>query len=276
MKMVLPPFRVLKLLMYSFISLYCLFVLTPLTWMVFTSLKAPQEIFTNPANLPNEIYWGNFERVFSSGMGTYFLNSLTATAVAVSGIILVSTLAAYALARVPFRGRTLMYMLIVVSYAVPLHAVLVPMFQLLDGFGVLNRLTGVILPYIAFGIPFTIILLYAFFLEFPQELEEAARLDGCSTLRTVFTIILPLSKPALLSAAIFQVVFVWNEFLIAMLVLTSKEMQTLPLGLTSFQGEYTSDWGAIMAAVLLSALPVILLYLAMQKHFVRSLTGMGK
>ncbi|WP_037037494.1 ABC transporter permease subunit, partial [Pseudovibrio sp. JE062] len=92
----------------------------------------------------------------------------------------------------------------------------------------------------------------------------------------VFFIVLPLSKPALLSAAIFQVVFVWNEFLIALLILTSKEVKTLPLGLTSFQGQYSSDWGAIMAAVLLSALPIVALYLAMQKHFVRSLTGMGK
>ncbi|WNZ53832.1 carbohydrate ABC transporter permease (plasmid) [Microbulbifer sp. MKSA007] len=274
--MIKMPFKTLRLMMYVFIGGYCVFILTPLSWMVFTAFKKRGEIFANPSGLPNELYFGNFERVFSSGIGTYFLNSLITSVFSVTGIVAISTLAAYALARIPFKGRMWVYMFIVASYAVPLHAVLVPMFQLLDGFGLLNTLAGLILPYIAFGIPFTVILLYAFFLEFPKDLEEAAKLDGCSQLRTVFFIVLPLSKPALLSAAIFQVVFVWNEFLIALLILTSKEVKTLPLGLTSFQGQYSSDWGAIMAAVLLSALPIVALYLAMQKHFVRSLTGMGK
>jgi len=274
--MINMPFKTLRLMMYVFIGGYCVFILTPLSWMVFTAFKKRGEIFANPSGLPSEFYLGNFERVFSSGIGTYFLNSLITSVFSVTGIVAISTLAAYALARIPFKGRMWVYMLIVASYAVPLHAVLVPMFQLLDGFGLLNTLAGLILPYIAFGIPFTVILLYAFFLEFPKDLEEAAKLDGCSQLRTVFFIVLPLSKPALLSAAIFQVVFVWNEFLIALLILTSKEVKTLPLGLTSFQGQYSSDWGAIMAAVLLSALPIVALYLAMQKHFVRSLTGMGK
>lgn len=269
-------FKALKFLMYCFLGAYCLFILVPLSWMAFTAFKKKGEIFSSPSSMPSEFYLGNFERVFSSGVGTYFLNSMITTFFAVSGIIIISTLAAYALARIPFKGRAWVYMLIIACYAVPLHAVLVPMFQLLDGMGLLNSLAGLILPYIAFGIPFTVILLYAFFLEFPKDLEEAAKLDGCSQLRTVFSVVLPLSKPALLSAAIFQVVFVWNEFLIALLILTSKDVKTLPLGLTSFQGQYTSDWGAIMAAVLLSALPIILLYMAMQKHFVRSLTGMGK
>ncbi|QUS58645.1 carbohydrate ABC transporter permease [Pseudovibrio brasiliensis] len=274
--MIKMPFKTLRLMMYVFIGGYCVFILTPLSWMVFTAFKKRAEIFSNPSGLPSELYFGNFERVFSSGIGTYFLNSLITSVFSVTGIVAISTLAAYALARIPFKGRMWVYMLIVASYAVPLHAVLVPMFQLLDGFGLLNTLAGLILPYIAFGIPFTVILLYAFFLEFPKDLEEAAKLDGCSQLRTVFFIVLPLSKPALLSAAIFQVVFVWNEFLIALLILTSKDVKTLPLGLTSFQGQYSNDWGAIMAAVLLSALPIVALYLAMQKHFVRSLTGMGK
>ncbi|MFS8184466.1 carbohydrate ABC transporter permease [Pseudovibrio denitrificans] len=274
--MIKMPFKTLRLMMYVFIGGYCVFILIPLSWMVFTAFKKRGEIFANPSGLPSELYFGNFERVFSSGIGTYFLNSLITSVFSVTGIVAISTLAAYALARIPFKGRMWVYMLIVASYAVPLHAVLVPMFQLLDGFGLLNTLAGLILPYIAFGIPFTVILLYAFFLEFPKDLEEAAKLDGCSQLRTVFFIVLPLSKPALLSAAIFQVVFVWNEFLIALLILTSKDVKTLPLGLTSFQGQYSSDWGAIMAAVLLSALPIVALYLAMQKHFVRSLTGMGK
>ncbi|KZL13080.1 carbohydrate ABC transporter permease [Pseudovibrio sp. Ad26] len=274
--MIRMPFKTLRLMMYVFIGGYCVFILTPLSWMVFTAFKKRSEIFANPSGLPSELYFGNFERVFSSGIGTYFLNSLITSVFSVTGIVAISTLAAYALARIPFKGRMWVYMLIVASYAVPLHAVLVPMFQLLDGFSLLNTLAGLILPYIAFGIPFTVILLYAFFLEFPKDLEEAAKLDGCSQLRTVFSIVLPLSKPALLSAAIFQVVFVWNEFLIALLILTSKGVKTLPLGLTSFQGQYSSDWGAIMAAVLLSALPIVALYLAMQKHFVRSLTGMGK
>lgn len=269
-------YSVLKSLMYVFLGAYCAFILVPLSWMIFTAFKTKKEVFGNPAGLPESFFLGNFKRALSSGIEQYFLNSLIVAMVSVVAIVIISLFAAYALARLNFKGKYGIYMLIIVAYAVPMHAVLVPMFQLLDKFGLLNNLIGLILPYIAFGIPFTVILLYAFFLEFPTELEEAAKLDGLSPMQIIFKIVLPLSKPAMLSAGIFQLVFVWNEFLIALLILTSKGVKTLPLGLTAFQGQYSSDWGAIMAAVLISALPIIILFLFIQKHFVRSLTGMGK
>ena len=140
----------------------------------------------------------------------------------------------------------------------------------------LNSRLGIALPYAAYGIPFTTILFYAFFLDFPRELEEAARLDGCGRIQIFFRIIIPLSGPAVASAAIFQAVFIWNEFLLALLMLTRPALKTLPVGILQLQGEFTSDWPAVMAGLAISTVPILVLFVLLQKYFVRSLAGLGK
>jgi ABC-type glycerol-3-phosphate transport system permease component len=142
--------------------------------------------------------------------------------------------------------------------------------------GFLNNRLAIVLPYAAYGIPFTTILFYAFFLDFPRELEEAARLDGCSQLQIFFQVILPLSGPAVASAAIFQAVFIWNEFLLALLMLTRPALKTLPVGILQLQGEFTSDWPAVMAGLAMATVPILVVFVFLQKYFVRSLAGLGK
>lgn len=268
--------RVASVLLHGLMGGYALAVLGPFAWMVVSSLKTPREIFTAPFSLPADPAFANYTRAWDQGVGVYLLNSLLVTAVTVVLIILASGMAAYAFARLRFSGRTLLYALIVAGYAVPIHTVLVPLYRLLDGAGMLNSYIGLILPYVGFGIPFSIILLYAFLADFPTELEEAARLDGCNRWQILRHVVAPLSLPGIASVAIFQGVFTWNEFLLALLIISNDSMKTLPVGLVAFRGEFANDWGAIMASVTVATAPLLILYILLQKHFVRSLAGLGK
>ena len=269
-------FRLANVVLYGFISAWSIFVLLPMLWMVFAAFKTRREIFTDPLGLPDSITFGSFERAWKTGLGTFMLNSAIATTLSVAIIIVVSGMAAYVLARSDNKWMQILYLLIVACFAVPVTAVLVPLYQMVSAAGLLNNRFAIALPYAAFGIPFTTILFYAFFLDFPRELEEAARLDGCSRMQIFFRIIVPLSGPAVASAAIFQAVFIWNEFLLAVLMLTSPTMKTLPVGLLQLQGEFTSDWPGIMAGLALATLPILVIFVFAQKYFVRSLAGLGK
>jgi multiple sugar transport system permease protein/raffinose/stachyose/melibiose transport system permease protein len=255
---------------------YVLAVVGPFLWMISSSLKTPREIFTRPFALPQDLAFGNYLRAWDQGIGVFLLNSLIVTTITVVLIILVAGMAAYAFARLRFRGRALLYTLIVAGYAVPIHTVLVPLYRMLDGAGLLNSYAGLVFPYVAFGIPFSIILLYAYLSEFPVELEEAARLDGCNRWQILRHVVAPLSLPGIASVAIFQGVFTWNEFLLALLIVSNDSLKTLPVGLVAFRGEYANDWGAIMASVTIATAPLLILFILLQKHFVRSLAGLGK
>jgi multiple sugar transport system permease protein/raffinose/stachyose/melibiose transport system permease protein len=271
-----PNFTRARVIMYGFVSLWSLFVLIPLLWMVLASFKTKREMFMDPLGLPGAWSAEAFERAWGVGMGQFMVNSFLATAASVAVIVVVSGMAAYVFARTESRGLRILYLLIVAGFAVPVQAVLVPLYQMLSGAGMLNSLAAIVLPYAAYGIPFTTVLFYAFFLDFPRELEEAARLDGCSRIRTFFAVILPLSGPAVASAAIFQAVFIWNEFVLALLMLTSPENKTLPVGIIQLGGEFTSDWPAVMAGLSIAVLPILLIFVLAQKYFVRSLAGLGK
>ena len=147
---------------------------------------------------------------------------------------------------------------------------------MLSAAGMLNSRLAIVLPYAAYGIPFTTVLFYAFFLDFPRELEDAARLDNCNRFQTFSRIILPLSGPALACASIFQAVFIWNEFLLALLMLTRPALKTLPVGIFELTSEFTSDWPAVMAGLSIAILPIVVIFFFTQKYFVKSLQGLGK
>lgn len=269
-------FRLTAIILYGFVTLWSIFVLLPIVWMTFAAFKTRREIFIDPMGMPDQLNFDSFSRAWGIGMGQFMWNSIFVTTLSVAVILLVSGMAAYVLARSTSIWLQLVYLLIVAGFAVPVTAVLVPVFQMVSAAGLLNNHLAIVLPYAAYGIPFTTILFYAFFLDFPRELEEAARLDGCGQYRTFFLVIMPLSGPAVASAAIFQAVFIWNEFLLAMLMLTKPALKTLPVGILQLQGEYTSDWPAVMAGLAIATLPILLIFVILQKYFVRSLAGLGK
>ncbi len=269
-------FRFTNVVLYGVMSLWSLFVLLPLLWMVLSSFKTRREMFTAPYSLPSSLTFESFERAWGVGLGTFILNSTLVTTFSVALIVTVSGMAAYVLARTSSRWLRLIYLAIVVGFAVPVTAVIVPLYQMISAAGFVNNYVGLIVVNAAYGIPFTVILFFAFFLDFPKELEEAAKLDGCSKFQIFFRIIVPLSGPAVASAAIFQAVFIWNEFLLALLLLNSPAKKTIPVGILQLQGEFTADWPAIMAGLSLATVPILLVFVLLQKYFVRSLAGLGK
>jgi ABC-type glycerol-3-phosphate transport system permease component len=261
---------------YTLLVIYSILVALPIVWMVLSSTKTVRELFSFPFALPVDPQWSNFAQAWQSGISQYLVNSLFVTSVSVILIVLFSALAAYALARMEFPGRVMIYLLLLAGFAIPVHTVLVPLYRSLNSMHLLNTHLGLISPYVAFGIPFSVLLLYAFFLEFPPEIEDAARIDGCNTFQMVFQVVMPLSMPALVSVTVFQSVFLWNEFSLALIVIRDDSLRTIPLGLTKFQGQWSTNWTLMLASLSMATLPVLLLYIVLQKQFIRSLVGFSK
>ncbi|MGV3491377.1 MAG: carbohydrate ABC transporter permease [Devosia sp.] len=274
--MKLLSYKLLSRLGYLFVGLYALFTVLPIGWMVFAAFKEKRELFISPLSLPETLRFTAFADALDVGLVQFIINSVIVTGLTVIVIVTFAGLAAYALARSKSWWSKLIYLAFVAAFAVPIHGLLVPLFTLLNQLGLANSQLGIVLPYAAYGIPFTVILLYAFFLEFPTELEEAARLDGCNRLQIFIRVVLPLSGPAAASAALFQAVFTWNEFLVALMMLTNNAVKTLPVGIFALASVYTSNWPALMAALSIGFLPILVLFFVFQKYFVRSLAGLGK
>lgn len=265
-----------KSLPYLALSAYSLILLVPLFWMVMASLKPRKELFGRPFAPPTQIDWGGYQRAIDGGLFHYMANSMIVTVSAVLITLVVGGLAAYALARMKFIGRHVIYAVIIAAYAIPMHGILVPLYETLVFLKLTNTYLGMILPYVTFGLPFSVMILYAFLIDFPTEIIEAARIDGSSELGVLFRIVVPLSMPAIASVAIFQGVAFWNEFLLALITISDNELKTIPLGLVAFKGRYVTDWTAILASITITSVPVLIIFIIFQRQFIRSLGGYGK
>jgi raffinose/stachyose/melibiose transport system permease protein len=244
----------------------------PLLWSLVSSVKPQNELLLSPWALPRQWDWGNFAAAWHGGIGLYFLNSVGLTTAAVALMLGLSLPAAYALARLRLRGEGLILGLILGGLLVPVHAALIPLYQINHALH-LNLFLAVLGPYVAFCLPLSVLLLRAYFQALPGELLEAARLDGAGHLRILWSILMPVARPALATVAIFQASWVWNELLLAMVFLTEKSHKTLTVGLLDFRGEHSTDWAVVMAGVVMAMVPVLALYLAFQKHVVKGLTA---
>ena len=244
-----------------------LFTIFPVYWMVTTALKPKQDVFTqNPIIVPRRLTLEHFQRVLSDdGFLTFARNSLVVTLVVVAITIVVGFLAATAMARFNYRGRHASIIIILAVQMIPLEALVISMYVMLDSMGLIDRLLGVIVAYMAFGLPFTIWTLRGFVANIPVELEEAAMVDGCSRMQSFWRILLPLVMPGLVAASVFAFILAWNEFILANVVLLSSKSQTLPLWLASFQSSFKEiDWSGLMASSSLFALPVIVFFVIVQ------------
>jgi multiple sugar transport system permease protein/raffinose/stachyose/melibiose transport system permease protein len=246
--------------------------LFPAVWALVGSLKPPDELMLKPWALPSRLYWANYTAAVQGGILRYLLNSAAITVATVGGVLLLAVPAAYGFARLPMRGRGLLLALAVSGLLLPAHAALLPVYELSRRLG-LADLPALVGPYIAFGLPLAILLLRAYFASLPGELVDAALMDGASHWRIAWRIFLPVARPAVATVAIFQAAWVWNELPFAMVLIKSPAWQTLPRGLMSFQGQYTSDWGAVLAGVVLASVPVVALYLIFQRQIARGLTA---
>jgi putative chitobiose transport system permease protein len=265
-----------SLLNYGLLSAIAIVMLIPLVWLVSTALKSPTEdLFQFPPQLlPQSPTWQNFVTVWQSNpFGQYLVNSTLVAGLTVILNLGFCALAAYPLARLTFRGREVIFTAIVSTIMIPFQIVMIPLYILAVQLGLRNTYLGVIFPAIASA--FGIFLLRQAFQGVPKELEEAARMDGCTELGIWWYVMLPSIRPALVTLAIFVFIGSWSDFLWPLIVLDRPELYTLPLGVANLAGTFTLDWRLIAAGSVISIAPILAFFLTMQQYIVPSETGSG-
>ena len=252
-----------------------LFILLPLYWMIATSFKNPNAIGSSPPSLgPTPFSGANYHDAFVGyDFGIYFRNSLIVTICATALVLALGTLAGYALGRLPMRGKfTTMVILLMIS-VFPAVAVIAPLYLLMRNLGWLDTYQALIIPYMAFFLPFAIWILRNYFLGIPKEMEETGRIDGASPLRTVWSIVLPQALPGLFTAGIFCFTACWTEFLMALTFNSSNNFRTIPVGIAEFGGNYQEPYGTIFAASVVAVVPIGILVFIFRKFVISGLTS---
>ena len=253
------------------VSITCVF---PLLWMFSSSLKTQQTIFKNMSLWPGVFHWENYVIAWTrGGFGSYFLNSVFYTVTVVIGLILIASPAAYAFSRQEFKGKNILYSAFLAAMIIPIPGAFVALYILLVKLGLVNTRLGYILPQISIGLSLAIYILKTFFDEIPREIEESAEVDGCSAVGIWWHIALPLAKPAIAVIVIFNALAVWNEYILAMIILQDKAKIPLQRGLMIFQGAHFTEYSLLMAGITISVIPIIAMYFFMQKYIIEGITA---
>jgi raffinose/stachyose/melibiose transport system permease protein len=269
-----PPRLLGAVVRYAIVGLATVVVGYPVLWMLLQSFKTKFELYANVWGLPQQLFLDNYVQAWRiARMGTYVFNSLIVSVGTVAIVLVLASLAGYAFARLRFAGRQVLFYAFIFSLIVPLQVTIIPLYAVVSGLGLTNTYFALILPYAAGGLPLSIFLLRAFFESVPREIEEAARIDGCSELAAFWRVVLPISGPGLATVTILQFLGAWNEFLLALIFIRNPALRTIPLGLQSFFFEYAVEWGYLFAALSMATVPVILVYVLMQRHFISGLTA---
>lgn len=251
------------------VAITCLF---PLVWTFSSSLKTQETVFSNMSLIPDVPQWGNYYRAWTEGkFGVYFMNSVFYTVTVVGGVVIISSLAAYSFSKLKFMGKTFFYLIFISTMMIPIPATFVPLFVLINKFHWVNTRMGYIFPQINAGLAFAMFLLKTFFDKTPTELEDSACIDGCNKYGVYFHIALPLARPAIAVVVIFNTLTVWNEYFWANLVFNDYKLMPLQRGLMNFYGPHFTDYPLLMAAIMITVVPVIILYLMMQKYIIKGL-----
>jgi len=250
----------------------------PFLWMISASLKTDKEIFRGLGLIPQDFQWSNYQRAWTDArVGEYFVNTLTITVSSVAIVVITTAMMGYVLGRYSFPGKRIVVGFFVATVFLPEGYTIIPVFELINDLGLGNSLAGIILGQSG-GAHVVMILLFAgYFSQLPKELEEAAILDGAGFLRIFWQIFLPLTKPIVATAIIMQFMYSWNDFLLPLvLTLSRPDLRTLSVGIYSFQGEYFTDWSGMAAAATISLVPIIVVFLFLQRYFVEGIAGAVK
>lgn len=270
------PRWISKSLVYTILGLMGILYFYPFIWMISSSLKSGSEFFDNGLRLlPNKLSWSNYPSAWEmANFSTYFKNSIFITLSVTILVILLTSLAGYALARSSFPGKNIVLGLIILTLFLPKGYTIIPIFQLVKDLGLLNSLWGVILVNTATSMVFNTFLFIAYFLTLPRELEESAKMDGAGVLTTYWRIAMPFAKPIIATVAVFEFIDNWNSFFIPLVFTLGKpELRTVSVGMYAFIGQHVTDWTLMCAAAVISLLPTVLLFFFMQRFFEEGLTG---
>ncbi|MFD6443960.1 carbohydrate ABC transporter permease [Promicromonospora sp. NPDC060204] len=266
------PVRLDRVGLYGLLGIAAVTALFPLFWMLSGSLQTLPELLANESFLPTDPQWGNYVTAWVQGdLGTYLRNSVIYTACAVVGILLVSSLAGYALARLDFAGKGAFTVVLLAVMIIPAPAMFLAQYKLLISLGLTNSPVGYVLVLITSGIPMSTLIMRSFFAGQPKDLEEAAALDGAGPLTIFARIILPLARPGLAAVAVIQGLAAWNEYLMALVIFDDNALMPVQRGLTAFTSAETPQQQVLLAATAISIVPVVIFYLMAQRHIVQGI-----
>lgn len=262
----------LNLIMLLF-SASCIF---PLVWMFYSSLKLKRQFNADIMGLPESPTLANYIKILGNPdyhMGESLFNSVRTTAVSVFFIVLFGFIVGYFLSRVRFHGNKIIWLMLLMGMLIPVHSLLVPIYVVFNSMGLNDKWYTLMIPYIAFGMPIAVFLTQSFIHEIPTALEEAASIDGCSFSGTLFRIIMPICRPVMVTVAIIQTFACWNEFSFALVLIKNVRLQTVPLAVKQFSGQFGSDYPKIMAALLVTMAPIVLLYFCFSKQIIKGMVA---
>jgi raffinose/stachyose/melibiose transport system permease protein len=266
--------NIYSLIKWIIIISFVFYAIFPFLWLVLASLKTNAELLDDPFKLPKVFQFKNYtDAIEAAGLGRLIINSLVISTSATFLNILFSSMCAFAIARHTFWGRNVLFLTISAGILVPLNALIIPYFAIINYLNLYDTRTGLILVYCAIGLPVSTFILTEFFRSIPKEIEEAAFLDGCNFASRYFRIMLPLALPGLATAGTFQFILCWNEFIYAMLLTSSTDIRTIQFGISYFTNQFFSDYVGMFAAVVVSILPSITVFILFQEKVISGLTA---
>ncbi|MDQ4077298.1 MAG: carbohydrate ABC transporter permease [Chloroflexota bacterium] len=263
-----------RILQYGVLIFFALIAVVPFFWVIASSLKTTRELAINTLGFPTTLHWENYVEAWTTGrFGRYFLNSVIVSVPIVIGSVTLSSLAGYGFARFKLPAGNVLFYIFLLGLMVPFQSIMIPLFYLQRDLRLLGTYWAMIIPYIVFALPFGIFFMRAFFLRLPQELAEAAKIDGASEFGVFWRVMLPLATPGISTLAVFQFLGAWNAFLIPLLYIQQEELRPLALGLMFFRGRYTQDIPLIMAGAMIMIIPIIVVYIFLQRKFIEGMTA---
>jgi len=265
-----------RIIQYFVLIIFLVISLYPIYFSIISSLKSSNEIFLNPFSFPTNPQVSNYINAFTNGnIGMYFKNSLILTGLTLAVLFFVGTLASYVLARFKFKMRTIIFTMFISGMMIPIQSVIIPLSYLLGVLNLKNNYLVLILIYAAFQLPITIFIITGFIKSLPKEIEEAAVMDGCGAFQVYWKIIVPLVIPGIVTALIFDFLNIWNNLLFPLVFISDPKQQVISMGLLSFSSMYTADYGGLMAGIVISIIPPVIIYMLLQEKVVKGITAGG-
>ncbi|CCQ98531.1 Sugar ABC transporter (Permease) [[Clostridium] ultunense Esp] len=262
-------------ILYAVLVIMAIIQIYPLVWVFELSLKTNQEVFgMSTFALPKDPQWGNYIKAWTTGgINKYFMNSVWYTVVSVLLTLILGSFVTFALTRMEWKLKGFVLALFMAAYMIPLHSTLIPLFNIFKHIHLIDNPLSIIISYTTFNLPITIMILLGFYQALPREIEEAAVIDGCSVHRIFFRITLPMTSPVLVTTAIINMIYNWNEFVFVNTFISSEKWKTITVGVNNFVGQYLTDWGAIGATLVISILPVLIVYLFLSDRIIEGLAA---
>jgi len=265
-----------KLLQIGLIS-WAIIQIVPVGWQVLQTFKTSDEISRNLFSLPQTFYLGNYDLAqfakYGLPLGVLFRNSLMITVLTLIVLVPITYVTAYVIAKFKIKGKNILIFVLIALIGIPMQSLVVPLYHLISKMNLNNRYLGLILPYAGYYCAFTTLLLQSFFREFPDELIEASKIDGCNHFQSFTKIVFPGSLGAISTVFIINFIQIWNEFILALVIMTKNESRTLPIGIVLYQGEWITEWGIVYAAIVMAIMPTIVIYLLFHRNIIKGVTS---